>query len=226
MLGLDALVSVANVVYLFSYSVRDILWLRILTVVGATLLMPYYYLQPTPLWAAMGWNVVFVAINLYWITRLFLERRPVPFTDEERRLYELALRNMNERDAFKLLRMGTRSSYAATTTLLTQGEPVETLSLIVDGEVSVEMDGSCVDTLGEGRFLGGIAFLSKGMPFTTPVTVTAAKPVHMIVWKFSELEAQLEKDSNLEIALEASLGLEISRFLQTARTQMLQPTFV
>ena len=41
MLGLDVLVNVANVVYLFSYSVRDILWLRVLSVVGALLLLPY-----------------------------------------------------------------------------------------------------------------------------------------------------------------------------------------
>ena len=51
MLGLDALVNVANVVYLFSYSVRDILYLRILTVFGAGLLLPYYYLQIEPLYA-------------------------------------------------------------------------------------------------------------------------------------------------------------------------------
>lgn len=67
MLGLDALVSVANVFYLMSYSVRDILWLRILTVVGGTLLLPYYYLQTEPLWAPFGWNLVFLAINVFWI---------------------------------------------------------------------------------------------------------------------------------------------------------------
>lgn len=221
MLSLDVLVNVANVIYLFSYSVREILWLRILTVVGSTMLLPYYYYQTAPLWAPMVWNVVFIAINIYWITKLLLDRRPVPFNDEERHLYQLALRNIGERDAFKLFRTGDWSSVSAETTLLAQGEKVKNLSLIVDGEVSVEMDGNLVDTLGEGRFLGGIAFLNKDMPFKAPVTVRATKPTRIIVWQFTELESQFEKDSDLEIAIEASLGLEISRFLQTARTQLL-----
>lgn len=222
MLGLDALVSVANVVYLISYSVRDILWLRILTVVGATLLMPYYFLQTAPLWAPIGWNLVFVAINLYWITRLLLDRRPVPFTDDERRLYHLALQNMNERDAFKLFRMGTWVSEPAGTTLLTQGQPINTLSLIVEGEVSVHMDGVQVDTLRAGRFLGGIALLHRDTDFMTPVTVETTSPVRIIVWPFDDLDASLAKDTQLQIALEASLGLEISRFLQTARVLLLK----
>lgn len=39
------------------------------------------------------WNLVFMAINIFWITKLILERRSVHFTDDERRLYDLALRN-------------------------------------------------------------------------------------------------------------------------------------
>ena len=222
MLGLDALVSVANVFYLMSYSVRDILWLRLLTVVGGTLLLPYYYLQTEPLWAPFGWNLVFLAINVFWITKLILDRRPVPFTDEERRLYKLAFRNMSERDAFKLFRMGAWSSQPAGTVLLTQGQPVNALSLIVDGDVSVESDGTRVDTLGEGRFLGGIALLHRDTDFTTSVSVTTASPSRVIVWQFHQLDAAFAKDTDLQIAMLASVGLEISRFLQTARTELLQ----
>jgi hypothetical protein len=222
MLGLDAFVSAANVVYLFSYSVRDILWLRILTIGGASLLMPYYYYQASPLWAPIWWNVVFIAINIYWIAKLALERRPVPFTDEERRLYQLAFRNMKERDAFKLFRLGAWSSQPAGTILVTEGRPLDVLSLIVDGEVSVEMDGTQVDTLREGRFLGSSAFLNRGTHYTTPVTVRATRPTRIVAWQFPQLAAQLAKDEDLEVAVEASLGLEISRYLQTARAELLQ----
>ncbi|MCV0427018.1 MAG: popeye domain-containing protein [Roseibium sp.] len=221
MFGLDALVTVANVIYLFSYSVRDILWLRILTVVGATMLLPYYYFQIDPLWAAIAWNSIFIAINIFWIGRLLLDRRPVPFSAEERHLYQLALRNMGEREAFNLLRMGSHASVAATTELLKQGEPVPALMLIIDGEVNVEMDGVHVDTLNEGRFLGAVAYLSKEKSYKAPVTVRTTKPTRVITWQMPELESRVEKDSDLEIDLEASLGLEISRFLQTARTKLL-----
>ena len=223
MLGLDALVSVANVVYLFSYSVRDILWLRILTVLGALLLLPYYYLQPEPLWPPIAWNLVFVAINIFWITKLMLERRPVHFSDDERRLYQIALRNLKEQDALKLFHLGAWTSTPVGTTFLTQGQAVDSLTLIAEGNVSVDLDGKRVDTLGEGRFLGATAFLSKGTDFTAPVTVKATEPTRIIAWSSAELETLFAKDIDLKVAVEASLGLELSRFLQTSRTQILHP---
>ena len=126
MFGLDVLISVANVIYLFSYSVRDILWLRILTVVGALLLLPYYYLQPVPLWAAIAWNLVFIAINVFWIAKLLSERRPVQLSDDEKRLYRLALRNLNPRDALNLVAQ----------TFCREHNPPDPRTVIVDFDLS------------------------------------------------------------------------------------------
>lgn len=220
MVGLDILVNTANVFYLISYSVRDIFWLRLLSIVGALILLPYYYFQSSPLWTPIGWNVFFTSINVYWVIRLLLERRPVPFSETQRRLYELALRNFSERDAYSFLELGDRQSFAEGTRLLVQGEPVETLALIVSGEASVEMNGVPVDKLGEGRFLGGTAFLSDEEMFKAPVTVTSTMPVQVFIWKFAKLKSEFKKTPELEISVEASLGLEISRFLQSARQQI------
>jgi len=222
MLGLDVLVNVANVIYLFSYSVRDILWLRVLTVIGALLLLPYYYLQAEPLWAPIAWNLVFTAINIFWITKLLLERRPVHLSDDEKRLYQLALRNLSPRDALKLFRLGAWTSAPTGTVFLTQDQPVDELMLIVDGKVSVECDGEVVDMIGEGRFLGATAFLSRGTEFTAPVTVTASEETRVIVWPAAKLETLFAKETDIEVAVEASLGLELSRFLQSARAQFLR----
>ncbi len=223
MLGLEILVNVANFIYLISYSVRDILWLRILTVLGALLLIPYYYLQPEPLWPPIAWDVVFTAINIFWIIKLMLERRPVQFTDEERRLYRIALRNMTEHDAFKLFRCGTWTTAPTGTDLLAQGKAEESLSLIVQRNVSVIDDGTVVDALGEGRFLGATGFLSKGTDRASPVTVTATEPTRTVAWPFGVLEAQFAADAALEIALEASLGLDLLHFVKSARAQILHP---
>jgi hypothetical protein len=67
-------ITVANLLYLVSYSIQDIWWLRAVIVVAALLLIPYYAMQPVPLVAAIGWNVLFIAINAYWIVRLVRER--------------------------------------------------------------------------------------------------------------------------------------------------------
>jgi len=80
----------ANATYLVSYVVRDILWLRILTVVAVALLIPYYLMQVVPLRAAIEWNILFIAINCYWVVRLIIERPPVHLAPDEARLYELS----------------------------------------------------------------------------------------------------------------------------------------
>lgn len=223
MLELDVLVSIANVIYLASYSVRDILWLRILTVIGALLLLPYYYLQLQPLWTPLVWNIVFMAINIFWITKLILERRPVHFSDDERRLYELAFRNMNPRDALKMFQLGTWDSEPVGTKLLTEGRKVESLKLVADGKVSVEKKDNRVDTLGKGRFLGASAFLTRDTDFLAPVTVRAIEPTRVISWPFEKLEPMFAKNVDLEVAVEASLGLELTKFLETARANITRP---
>jgi len=38
----ELLIHAANLLYLFAFMVRDILWLRILTVVAAVCLIPYF----------------------------------------------------------------------------------------------------------------------------------------------------------------------------------------
>ena len=75
-LTLDLLVHAANVLYLVAFMVRDILWFRIPAVVAAVCLISYLYSRPDPLMASVYWNLVFTAVNVYWIGRLLLERRP------------------------------------------------------------------------------------------------------------------------------------------------------
>lgn len=90
-------ISVANAIYLASYTVRDILWLRVLTVAAAAMLIPHYAMQMVPLRMSIGWNVVFILINCYWIVRLIIERRPVHFTSDEARLRELSFPSLTLR---------------------------------------------------------------------------------------------------------------------------------
>ncbi len=60
---METLVYAANILYLFSYTVRDILHLRLLTIVAACCLVMYFYSQPEPLMTVVYWNLFFVALN-------------------------------------------------------------------------------------------------------------------------------------------------------------------
>jgi len=71
---MDALIYVANMLYLFSYMVRDILHLRILTIIAACCLVTYFYNQAEPLMTVVYWNLFFVALNALQLGHILLGR--------------------------------------------------------------------------------------------------------------------------------------------------------
>ena len=77
-IGVENLINLANVLYLLSYFVRDMLKLRIFTVVGASCLVVFFYAQPEPIMTAIYWNFFFIALNLFWVVRLIRIRRRQP----------------------------------------------------------------------------------------------------------------------------------------------------
>ena len=111
---IDFLVHAANVLYLFAFMVRDALWFRALAVVAAGCLVPYFYFRPEPLEAPLYWNLAFTALNIYWICRLLMERRPVTLSDAEQKLCELVFRTMTPREMIRLLKLGISSAASAT----------------------------------------------------------------------------------------------------------------
>ena len=119
---MDYLVHTANVLYAFSYLVREILWLRVLTVIAASLLIPYFYAQPKPLLAAIYWNLGFTALNIYWIFRLMMERRPVQLKADEQELRQMAFEAMTPRNFSKLLGLARWQNHPARESLLEPGQ--------------------------------------------------------------------------------------------------------
>ena len=87
---MEALVYIANFLYLASYLVQDMLRLRLLTLVAAICLMTYFYCRPEPLLTVVCWNLVFVGLNIVQVVRLIAKEwmlRPhiVLRTDADRR---------------------------------------------------------------------------------------------------------------------------------------------
>ncbi|MBL6957841.1 MAG: hypothetical protein ISR52_02595 [Rhodospirillales bacterium] len=69
------MVYIANGLYLLSYVMHDMLRLRLLTVTAACCLAAYFYLQPEPMLTVVYWNLFFVALNVFQITRLVRQKR-------------------------------------------------------------------------------------------------------------------------------------------------------
>jgi hypothetical protein len=77
---MEILVYVANILYLLSYFVQDMLRLRIFTVLAATCLVGYFYFQPEPMMTVVCWNLFFIALNIVQLRRILATRRRVSDT--------------------------------------------------------------------------------------------------------------------------------------------------
>ena len=133
----DYLVHFSNILLLVSYSVRDMLWLRWFAVAAALTNIPYFLLQGTVLWPPVLWAAVFTAINLYQIARIYLERRPVVLSEDEKKLYGLGFNSLRPREFLSLVLVGEWKDAAVGEKILTEGEPVSSLCIPIAGSMEV-----------------------------------------------------------------------------------------
>src|ERR1700722_7642700 len=95
-LGINGLVNFSNIVFLVAYSVRDVLKLRILSIIGEALTLPYYYFQNEKLWPPIFWGAAFIIVNAVRIVSTALERRPVVLNAKEEQLYRVAFSSIDK----------------------------------------------------------------------------------------------------------------------------------
>ena len=192
----------ANILLLVAYSVRDILWLRLFAVAASLISIPYFVLQPAPLWVPIGWSAVFASINLFQSWRLFIERRPVKLTPEEEHVRRLAFEDLPSRKVLQVLNLGSWTAAKAGERMLEHGKRPETISLIVRGRVRVSTDEGVLGDLVAGNIAGSVLLLS-GAP--ADVDAVAIEPVRALSWEVETLERYLNANPEVRIVLQRHL---------------------
>lgn len=208
---MEYLIHIANVLYLFSYTMRDILWLRVLSVAAACFLIPYFYLRPDPLMTAIYWNLVFVSLNVYWIFRVLLERRPVNLSDDEQQLCQIAFRTLTPREMKKILNLSSWSDAVTGECFVSMGEPLERLILIYSGKANVEIAGQKVGELHAGQFIGEMSYFTDEH---ATADVVATQDTRYVSWPNDRLRNFLDSNSDLRAAFQIILGSVLAKRLQ------------
>ena len=204
----DYLVHFSNILLLVSYSVRDILWLRWFAVAAALTNMPYFLLQPTVLWPPILWALVFTAINLYQISRIYLERRPVVLSADEQKLYDLGFRSLRPREFVSLVLVGEWKSAARGHKILSEGQPVMRLCIAIAGSAEVHKQGKRVGVLEPGQMIGTSLALTGAQ---SPVDATFTEPARYISWPVESLRTFADKRPDLRVTLQALVSRDLAR---------------
>jgi hypothetical protein len=207
------LIHVANVLYLFSYLVKDILKLRVLTVVAGLILLGYYVAEAMPVWAAIAWNILFLGINLWQVKVLLVERRPVRLEPYEQRMYRLAFRSLTPHEFAKLARIARWETVGSGARLVRRGEDLEKLMVLESGAACVEVDGRPVAPLKPGQFIGEMSFLTGEHPNADVVTLAESR---VVSWERRELRAMLGGNAELRAAVQMVIGADLALKLKPA----------
>lgn len=200
----------ANLLFCLAYIVRDMAYLRAITILAALSTLPYFYFLETPLYSALGWQLAFIVINAFNLTVLLLARRPVALDDDQRWLHQHTFRMLSPREMLKVLRPTQREYCPPDAALIEQDQSLDQLILLLDGEAEVYAGGQHRATLRPGDFAGEMSFVT-GKPASA--SVVTKSPVDYLVWRRRDLEALYQRDPRLKDAMQGVLGADMARKL-------------
>jgi hypothetical protein len=202
---------VSYVLIAISYWLTNIYWLRVTAVVGLSLEIVYFQLSGGAMHAGIGWDLVFIAINLYQIYWLVAERRKFRRMEHAHLLRQGVFAGFSDAQLARLVTVGEWRILEQGTTLTREGESVKELVLICTGEATVEAQSTVVAHLRGGAFVGEMAFVS-GNPASA--TVTVSHTMRAFVFDMAKLRKLEEADDLVAVAIHRVVGRDLAAKLK------------
>jgi CRP-like cAMP-binding protein len=161
--------------------------------------------------AGIGWDVVFIAINVYQIYWLVAERRKLKTMEHAHLLRQGVFAGFTDAQLARVVTAGSWRDLEPGTVLTEQGKPVPELVLICDGSAVVDVHGSTVAHLRGGAFVGEMAFVS-GNPASASVVIE--QPTRAFVFDIKHLRKLVETDDLVAVAIHRVIGRDLAQKLK------------
>ena len=201
----------------FSFLVKDILWLRIVSILASLFSVFYNWVIPIePMWIAIGWNFIFILLNLYHIAVIIYEKRPVQMSPKHKELYETMFKGMTPVEFLKITKIADWVHFKSGEVITQQKHAVETLNLIYNGTVDVAVDSKKVAELKDGQFVGEMSFLTE-KPATAACIVKHDS--ECLVWSQAKFKELLKRNPSLYFTIQSLLSAQVSDALVTKNTK-------
>jgi len=198
---------IANTLYVISYMLTSMFWLRLLAIIAAASTFPYFYFQLEPLWSALFWQACFLTVNLVNLLILLFSMRTTNFDEDEELAYELKFSTLKPWEVRPIFKYASRSSLDDEQLLLRDGESNESLILILEGSCKVLKDQAEVAVLGPGQFVGELSFLS-GHPVSADVI--AEKGTRLMSWDKKALAPLFKRQGLYESYFNSLCSLDVA----------------
>jgi hypothetical protein len=213
---LNALDDLVNLIFVGAYWVKDVLWLRLLSIVGSLMIIPYYLLQTKPLWTPTMWSCVFISIHATRAWGIMKERRPVALTADEQLLYDKTFSALSPQQFKRLLAIGEWQDLGRGYVLHSTGDPPDSLEAVVRGELEARRRGRVLGHARPGD-LAGLASVLGGSPELFDATVT--QPARLMRWRIADLRELAQADESLTLTLRKIAAAADRREAHTCRAR-------
>ncbi len=207
----DAFGNISYVLIAVSYYLTRMFWLRVLAVAGLGFEILYFAFSGGQLMTGIGWNVVFISINLYQLWHLVEHARRARLAPELAVLRRGVLAGLDDAQLGRLFRTGVWRDVGAGDALTIEGQPVAALYLLGSGHATVEVEGEQVARLAPGAFVGEMAFLSGN---TASATVRTVEPSHIFAFDPVKLRRLIATDEQISAAMHRSVGQDLAQKLR------------
>jgi len=192
----------------FSFLVKDILWLRVVSILASLFSVFYnYFILVEPMWLAINWNIVFVLVNIYHIAIIIYEKRPVHMDDKNNELYETLFKELTPVEYLKISKAAIWKTFKSGEVITRQEHLVPDLVLIYNGTIDVSVGGKKVAVLKDGQFVGEMSFLTEKSATATCIVKHEAE---CLVWKQREFKELLKRNPSLYFSLQTLLSAQVS----------------
>ncbi len=178
----EYLYSIAAIFSLLAYMLGNILWLRVLLVVAATL----YIITGVSLGltSMAGWNAAYLLINLYHVFILLRDKNIITLPEETRLIYREVFSSLSTREFKKLMSINSFES-VVDKQLFKEGSETDKLMIIVEGKADVIKSNKVIASLHSGDLMGEMSFVS-GNPASADVV--AVGKLRYAFWTHKDIE--------------------------------------
>jgi CRP-like cAMP-binding protein len=214
-LGINGLVNISNIVFLAAYSVRDVLKLRLLSIVGEALILPYYYFQTEKLWPPILWGAAFMIVNAVRIVAMALERRPVVLSDKEEQLYRVAFGSIDKREFLRLASLARWVDCSSGEVILKKGQQISEAIVLISGDIEAILNNKTGMTLRPGQLIGDVSAYSG---LASPTDVVARGPGTLATWDLRQLREFTANKPDLRANLLQIVSMDLSAKLRDVAT--------
>ena len=128
------------------------------------------------------------------------------------------LSRLTDEDVDWMAATGKRQRHEAGDILIRQGQPVDALMFVLDGKVSVEVEGvGQIASLASGEMLGEMSLVDEAPP---SATVVVTEPTHVLHIDHGVLNAKLDVDPYFAARLYRAIAVFLSMRMRSTVQQL------